>query len=72
MPLVARGRPNVAPKKVTSFRPSDEAVRMLDELEEDMGLKRSAIIELAIRDFHLRRFRGRKPPKSPGKSRDPS
>jgi len=61
-------RTKVPPKKVTSFRHSEEASRLLDELEADMGLNRSAIIELAIRDLHRRRFRGRPTPKKPKKS----
>ena len=59
-----QGSGTVAPKKVTSFRPSDEVVRMLDDLEADMGIKRSAIIEVAVRELHRKQFRGRKPPKS--------
>ena len=65
MPSVVGVRP--VAKKVTSFRVSEEASRMLDELEADTGLTRSALIELALRDLHSRRFRGKKSKKSPEK-----
>lgn len=66
MPGVAGVR--AVAKKVTSFRVSEEAAKMLDALEADTGLTRSALIELAIRDLHARRFKVKKSRKSPGKS----
>lgn len=35
----------------TSFRLSDEAVRLIDDLSEMLGLKRSAVVELALREL---------------------
>jgi hypothetical protein len=37
---------------------------MLESLEADMGLTRSAIIEVSVREFFRKQFRGRKPPES--------
>jgi predicted transcriptional regulator len=39
------------PSDPTSFRLSDEAVRLLRLLEEETGLKRSAVLEQAIRSY---------------------
>lgn len=58
-----RGRP-VANKRPTSFRPSDDVRRMLDELQDLLGVKQSAVIEIAIRDYY-RRQTGRKKPENP-------
>jgi predicted transcriptional regulator len=59
----------MAPKKTTSFRISEEAARLLSELASDMGITRSASIELAIRDLHRQRFEGRKPAEKPRKNK---
>jgi len=39
----------------TSFRLSDKAMELLKALEKDSGLKRSAVIELALRDLAKKR-----------------
>jgi predicted DNA-binding protein len=54
----------------TSFRLSVEARRMLDELEAHLGLKRSAVMEMLIRERHRAEGLGTAPKKSPRKSRD--
>ena len=35
----------------TSFRLSEKAVKLLDQLEKETSLKRSAIAEIAIRQY---------------------
>lgn len=47
----------------TSFRLSDEAIRVIEECEELTGLKRSAVIELAVRQLRDS-LRKRRPKKS--------
>lgn len=39
----------------TSFRLSEKALELLKALEQDSGLKRSAVIELALRDLAKKR-----------------
>jgi predicted transcriptional regulator len=56
------------PGNPTSFRLSDEALRMLAELEGSLGVKRTAVVELAIRQLYRKEGKDRKPPKKPGKS----
>jgi predicted transcriptional regulator len=57
------------PRQPTSIRLSEEVVRMLDELEAETGLKRSPIIDLAVREFYRRRKRSQGEKKNP---RNPS
>lgn len=43
----------------TSFRLSYEAIRLIDDLSERLGLKRSAVIELAVRELAGKYKRGK-------------
>jgi hypothetical protein len=46
-------------KRATSFRPSEDALAALKSLERDLGLNRSAVIELAVRDFYAETINNR-------------
>jgi hypothetical protein len=57
-------RPAVAdrqPRKATSIRLTAEADRLLDELEQHLGISRSAVIEFSIREVHRLRLGGTEP-----------
>jgi hypothetical protein len=65
MPAAAPPRRPVArkkqPKRATSIRLSEEATRMLEELQEHLGLSQTAAIEFAIRAFYKRESGRTKP-----------
>ena len=42
-------------KEATSYRLTPEAKRLLTNLAEKLGLSRGAVLEIAIRDFHVAR-----------------
>lgn len=64
MPAAAPPRRPVArkqPKRATSIRLSEEATRMLEELQEHLGLSQTAAIELSIRALYKRETGRTKP-----------
>lgn len=42
----------MSPTQPTSFRLTDQAIEMLDAIQVHTGLKRSAVLETAIRDLY--------------------
>lgn len=68
MPSRFAGAPPVAKKHPRSFRFSEEAERILDELEERLSSTRTAIIELALRQLYDREIRRKRPPEKSGNS----
>jgi predicted transcriptional regulator len=56
-------RPAVAKKKPTSFRLSDEAHRILDELKVSLQTSERDVVERALRELYDKDQRRRKPPK---------
>lgn len=58
----------MAPGHPTSFRLSDEAKRMLAELETHLGVKKSAVLELAIRNLYRKETGRKKSPENEGKN----
>lgn len=56
-------------KRAATYRLSDEAHELLDELQEQMGLKETAVVELAIRDLARSRGISPKSERKPSKAR---
>jgi hypothetical protein len=67
MPTNVSEKPPVAPGQPTSFRLSEVAREMLEELETHYGLKKTAVIEMLIRRDHRKELGGETPKKKRGK-----
>jgi hypothetical protein len=67
MPAAARERPIMAPRNPKSFRLTDEAVRILEELESHLGLSQTAVVEMALRTLYRKETGRKKPPEKPGR-----
>jgi hypothetical protein len=61
------------PKNPTSFRLSDECLRLVARLSETLGINQTAVVEQAVRKLARAELaaddvHSGKPPRSPGKS----
>lgn len=59
--LRVAGSPTVAKKNPTSFRLSDEAIRIISELQERFGVSQADVVEMALRELYRKETGQNKP-----------